>query len=162
MCGVGCGAGGHFVSRAYLRCEPDRVTGLRRERVIPRRCVEAHRRRERVTMTFIKNEDGSLSLKTPYGLYRGVILKARRYPNGNLAVEILSEEIGSVMTPTVNAGVRLDDSAICIKDWSENEGIAEAMKDAGFLGGLVGTIPCGYCSAKVFTVTDALRERIGL
>ena len=113
-------------------------------------------------MTFIKNEDGSLSLKTPYGLYRGVILKARRYPNGNLAIEMLSEEVGYVMTPTVNAGVRLDDSAVCIKDWSENEGIAEAMKDAGFLGDLVGTIPCGYCSAKVFAVTDALRKCLGL
>ena len=41
MCGVGWDAGGHFVSRAYLRCEPDRVTGLRRERVLLRARVEA-------------------------------------------------------------------------------------------------------------------------
>ena len=113
-------------------------------------------------MTFIENKDGSLSLNTRYGGYRNVILQARRYPNGNLAIEILSEGVGLVMVPTVNAGVRLGDSAVCIKDWSENEGIAKAMEDAGFLGGLVGTIPCGYCSAKVFEVTGALRERLGL
>ena len=50
MCGDGCGAGGHSVSRAYLRCEPDCVTGLRQERVIPRRRVESHKRRERIGM----------------------------------------------------------------------------------------------------------------
>jgi len=41
---------------------------------------------------------------------------------------------------------------IAIKDWSENEGIEQALLDNHVLEELVGTIPTGYVNGKLYKV----------
>ncbi|OJG93018.1 hypothetical protein RV15_GL002152 [Enterococcus silesiacus] len=56
---------------------------------------------------------------------------------------------------SVNTGDKLDSSEVAIKTWSENEGIAVALVNAGvILPELQYIIPTGYVAAEVYKLTD--------
>ncbi len=67
----------------------------------------------------------------------GVKVKAvfQQYMNGRTAIELIEIESGE---PYAMASVNLDDEElkedeICIKDYSENEGVLDLLVDAGYV-----------------------------
>lgn len=78
------------------------------------------------------------------------------YENGRTAIMLLDvEDNGPVAKATVNVPeVELKDDQIIIKDYSENEGMTEAL----IAGGIVqpeedDMVPVGYCVCPVHTLT---------
>lgn len=70
------------------------------------------------------------------------------YGNGRTAI-ILNDETGEefVIATTNMPEVFLQDGEILIKNWSENEGIYEALIEAGIIGEAVGSVPAGMTRA---------------
>lgn len=82
----------------------------------------------------MKTTKGAFTLKTKYAnnyCYLGI---ARYQQNNNLcliAYDDMTEE--EVMRLTVNPSVKLNDDCICIKTYSENEGLAECLIKQGLI-----------------------------
>jgi hypothetical protein len=53
--------------------------------------------------------------------------------NDNLAIHARNKQGEMVMTITVNLGHKMKDETIIIKDYSENEGVAQCFIDMGFI-----------------------------
>lgn len=78
------------------------------------------------------------------------------YANGRLAIRLTIEETGEPMaTATVNVpDCTLDEDEVLIKDWSENEGMVDALVKAGIVVDTGVTWPCGFTHANVCRVVD--------
>ena len=67
----------------------------------------------------------------------------------------MSEEEGPICVCTVNPGERVDDGRIAIKDYSENEGMADTLLEMGIIKGKpLYTIPSGWVQIPVYELTD--------
>ena len=67
-----------------------------------------------------------------------------KYSNGNTAIELADEE-GTVAIATVNlADGNLPEDQAYIKDYSENEGMLQALKDAGIVKRVIGNKASGF------------------
>lgn len=80
------------------------------------------------------------NIKTRYINNEDVIFYFGKYINGAPALRLVSEDGVPMMTASVNVwnvehpdGIIPDEDCIIIKDWSENEGIAEALMQIGFI-----------------------------
>ena len=70
------------------------------------------------------------------------------------ALELICENGEPWTTASVNMG-HCPDGCMFIKDWSENEGMVEALKEAGVItGDPVVTSPSGFVTAKAYRLTD--------
>lgn len=79
------------------------------------------------------------------------------YSNGNLGIILVDvEDGGTVAKATINTDVELPESQVAIKDYSENEGITEALLKAGVIKKFIKTIFTGYLAVPVFTVCKDL------
>lgn len=100
-----------------------------------------------------------------------VIFKAWRcatkwgqYGNGRLALSLVDEETGEpIAKASVNVGdeIPLGATQMDVKSWSENEGMVEALFEAGIGMPLEGDplIPCGYATAdRIELSAEALKE----
>lgn len=68
------------------------------------------------------------------------ITKIGWYGNGNLAIQLFDVEDGSpVAIATTNTGKVLPDNQVAIKDWTENQGMLEALEEAGVIDSCVDT-----------------------
>ena len=56
-----------------------------------------------------------------------------RYPNGNTEIQLWTDEEGPIATATVNLGEKLPRNQAYIKDYSENTGMLDALKEAGIV-----------------------------
>lgn len=81
-----------------------------------------------------------------------------RYRDGNLALQVFSEEEGPICTLSVNPGEKLDDDVLCVKDYSENQGAAAFLRSMGIIGECVKIIPSGWVDLKVFELTEPGKE----
>jgi hypothetical protein len=83
-----------------------------------------------------------------------VVVK-RSYPNGRLALQLIDEDDGSpVAVATVNIpDVPLGDNQVIIKDWSENEGIYDALYEAGIVSKVLDTAPTGFVYGLICNYT---------
>lgn len=94
--------------------------------------------------------------KSKYNSYQDCHFIVGRYPNGNLAVEIISDTEGPITKVTVNPNVKLEDDYIAIKDYSENEGMVEFLVSMGIIvENPVMTIPSGFVFIPVHRLTNA-------
>lgn len=95
--------------------------------------------------------------------YADCRFEVNRYrENNNLAVDIVDDN-GCVARVTVNMGVKLGDDLICVKTWSENEGMEAFLK----LKGLVereneSYASNGYVSAPIMRLTAKGKAYLGL
>jgi len=74
-----------------------------------------------------------------------------KYLNGNTALELWDEE-GPVATATVNMGDKLPKDQAYIKDYSENEGMLEALADAGIVKEVIGRKVSGFVIVPLCTL----------
>ncbi len=75
-------------------------------------------------------------------------LVPRKYPNGRLAIEFVDDDGGCITVCSINLpNEDLDEGQIFIKDWSENEGMLEALLEAGVVIFTGERVPSGYVQA---------------
>jgi hypothetical protein len=78
-------------------------------------------------------------------------LEFKQYSNQRIAIELI--EIGTnepIAIATVNMpNVPLEDNQVCIKDYSENEGILQVLIDAGIVSHPVGRVASGFVSIPI-------------
>lgn len=85
-------------------------------------------------------------------------IEKSRYDNGRLALSLVDEE-GPVATCTVNMpDVPLGRNEVCIKDWSENEGMALALEAAGVIKSTGKTVRSGFVEIPVCELQGPFRE----
>ena len=84
------------------------------------------------------------------------------YANGRKAIFLDDIEDGSpVAVATVNIPEKhLEDNQVCIKDYSNNIGMALALIQAGIIkDNILNMVPCGYVEVSVYELTEkALKE----
>jgi hypothetical protein len=85
-------------------------------------------------------------------------LQKSRYDNDRLALSLVDEE-GPVATCTVNMpDVPLGRNEVCIKDYSENEGMAAALEAAGVIKPTGRTVRFGFVEIPVCELQGPFRE----
>lgn len=89
--------------------------------------------------------------KTLYGKPRGMAyIVEKTYSNpSNLCLEVYDYKTGEpICIATTNiAGYHCDPGHVLIKNWSENEGVYEALLAAGVIGPVVRKVPTGFVTA---------------
>ena len=99
--------------------------------------------------------------RSPFGHTYDCRFKAMRYAsNGNLALIMEEAESGErILTATVNTTVKLPDDRIAVKDYSENVGVADFLKELGIIQPVeVASIPSGWVEIPVFELTESGKE----
>lgn len=89
------------------------------------------------------------------------VIQLARYPDTErLALILLDKETGEDMTvATVNMpGIFLRSEEVMIKDWSENEGVLEALQKAGVVEPTGLTYPSGFVEVPKCLVTVPIPE----
>ena len=81
---------------------------------------------------------------------RAVLYWHRYHQHGNPGLQLRSEDGEPLLTASVNPDHKLPDGCIAIKTWSENEGVAQDLRDAGIIGSLVDQLPSGYVVINVY------------
>ena len=83
-----------------------------------------------------------------------------RYHDNNLAISLVDIVDGCpVATATVNIeGVKLASNEVCIKDYSENAGMLEALERAGVVDHVVDVVQSDHVDVPVVQLTDNVME----
>lgn len=98
------------------------------------------------------------NLKLACGTFPNCYFVPSRYSsNNNLALKIESDD-GSICVCTVNPNKKLSDDVICIKDYSENEGMVDFLKNMGIISNKVESIPSGWVELYVYELTEYGKE----
>ena len=98
--------------------------------------------------------------KSKYGTYQNCVFVKGKYENGNLALQIISNEEGPITTVTINPGQKIPSSYIAIKNYSENEGMVEFLQSLGIIGtNIICIIPSGYVEIPVFEFNEIILEK---
>ena len=104
----------------------------------------------------------TFTCKTKYGDYNDCYFKAGHYTNGNVAILIESgEDEEPIMTATVNPWQEVTDDCVAIKNYSENEGIVDVLKEQGIITGKPEyEIPSGYVVIPVYKLAEGWKDKI--
>lgn len=79
-----------------------------------------------------------------------VVKQGKYIDNNNTALVLFEEITGEIIAKaTVNTGETLPEDFAFIKDYSENEGVLEALKNAGIIKEIVGKTQLGYVEAPL-------------
>lgn len=74
----------------------------------------------------------------------------RRYANGNVRIDLIDTEDGApIATATCNIETKLEPNEVLIKNYSENEGVLDALIEAGIVSTPIRKVPTGYVSAEL-------------
>ena len=87
---------------------------------------------------------------------RGGSIQFAYYGNGETAITIIRNgERESVATVNLeDYGVAAPEGHVWLKGWSENEGIPEALAEAGIVTLTGKTVPAGYATAELGKLTE--------
>jgi len=82
-------------------------------------------------------------------------VEKHKYSNGRLALRLTDIEDGSpIATATINIPeYPLGEGFVIVKDYSENEGMLDALTKAGIVQHTGGTITSGYITAPICIYT---------
>lgn len=82
------------------------------------------------------------------------------YDNNNIAIQLVDENTKElVAVATTNTGFKDDFPEVQIKDYSENEGMWQALVDAGVIKDkIVNTITTEYVEVKVAELMEAAKK----
>jgi hypothetical protein len=88
------------------------------------------------------------------------LVRKRQYDNGRLALQLIDAEDGSpIATATVNLpDVPLGKNQVLIKNWSENEGVLEALVAAGVVTPTGQTVRSGFVEVPVCELQPPFQE----
>lgn len=95
-----------------------------------------------------------MTFKTHYGEYPDCEFVTGYYPNGNLALQVVSENEGPIVTCTVNPGQVVTHDAVAIKNYSENEGMVDILTEMGIIGRELYRIQSEWVEIPVHELTD--------
>lgn len=76
-----------------------------------------------------------------------VLLSFANYGDGSVAIQAVSLGREPMFTATVCIDEPAKKGHVFLKDWSENEGIPDALVKAGIVELTGRTVPTGYCEA---------------
>lgn len=95
---------------------------------------------------------------------RDCIIRAWKYVNGNLAIELVEAETNEHLTTcTVNVGkIRDALKAVAVKDYAENEGMLDFLKRIGLVGKTLYTQQSGFVVVPVVELTKSGQELFGI
>lgn len=83
------------------------------------------------------------------------VVRFGEYAFGGTAMRVFSEGGEPLYTATVcMEGHELPDTEVWIKDWSENEGVAQAFVDAGIITLTGRRVPAGFVEALHARLTE--------
>lgn len=95
-----------------------------------------------------------MTFKTKYHEYPNCEFVAARYCNGNLALQVISSDEGPITTCTVNPGFAIEDNAIAIKNYSENDGMADTLNEMGIIGRELYRVQSGFVEIPIYELTE--------
>jgi hypothetical protein len=88
-------------------------------------------------------------------VYKGTLcnLRVGKYLNKNTAIELVSTETAEIKaTATSNLDEVLPEGQVYIKDYSENEGMLEALQQEGIIGDIISVRRSGFVQIPVCTL----------
>lgn len=94
-----------------------------------------------------------MTFKTKYGEYPNCEFVTAHYNNGNLALQVVSRDEGTIAVCTVNPGQTVTHDAIAVKNYSENEGMVKTLTDMGIIGKELYRIQSGWVEIPVHELT---------
>lgn len=86
-----------------------------------------------------------------------IVKKTKYMNNNNLALVLLDKEDEEIVAHvTVNTEQKFPNDVALVKDYSENEGMLEAITEAGLVEEVIGYAPLGFVIAPIvkFNLTD--------
>lgn len=105
----------------------------------------------------------NLAVKTKYADEHGCSVQAAEYVNGGLAIQLHTEDGERMLTASVFIEGRSDKLLpfqFYSKDWSENEGVVEWLKQSGIATGTGRYVQTGFCEAELLELTAKYRKII--
>jgi len=92
----------------------------------------------------------TFKIKTKYISEQDVVLEYGEYGNGRVAIQLASVDGEPLCVATVNLpNADVPDGHVLIKNYSENEGILDALVKAGVIGEPIAEIPTGFVMVQV-------------
>ena len=83
--------------------------------------------------------------------------------NGNTSIQLVDARDGlPVATATINPGFRLPQNAVAIKNYSENEGVLNALIDGGIVSAPFGCLQIGNVTVPVCQLLVSVFEEEGV
>lgn len=81
------------------------------------------------------------------------------YPTGNKRIDLINEIGFPIATASTDPWFDLNNEEVCIKNYSENEGIKEALLEAGILvGNPLDSIDNGYTVTEIYQLNPSIFE----
>jgi len=79
------------------------------------------------------------------------VVKFRKYPNKRIAIQLEDARTGEsiIMASTNIPEVSLEEGEVIIKDFSENEGVLQALLDAGVIERTGRRVEGGYITCEI-------------
>lgn len=98
-------------------------------------------------------------MENPKVQFRGWDCRIRvgRYPSTDqIYIQLVdADDGGPIATATIASNeISIDPDKVIIKDYFENEGMSEALIQAGVIGEAVTTVPVGYTTGTVHKLLD--------
>ena len=98
--------------------------------------------------------NSTFTFNTTYGTSFQVTLAKGKYGNGAKALQLIDAEDGMPYgVATVNTGKIYGDDLIAVKDWSENEGMVDFLKEIGFIDRVAAVDQSGYVTVPICHLT---------
>lgn len=99
----------------------------------------------------------------PFGYSKGGTIEFGRYGSGEIAMQVyrLGEAEATATVSLMPYGApHPGERGVYLKDWSENEGIVQALVDAGIVELTGEGVSTGYCVADHAILTDEAWEEL--
>lgn len=105
-------------------------------------------------------QKGETKMKVKYKKWNCIVQWSMYYENNNIAIQLVDEKTKELISvATTNTGRKNIESTVQIKDYSENEGMWQALVDAGVIvDEVIRTITSGYVEVKVAKLTEAAQK----
>lgn len=99
-------------------------------------------------------------MKVKYKKWNCIVQWSMYSENNNIAIYLVDEKTKeSISMATTNTGRKNIEYTVQIKDYTENQGMWEALVDADVIKDkIVNTIPTGYVKVKVAELTEAAKK----
>lgn len=102
----------------------------------------------------------NLNLKTVYADYPNCQVQATQYAAGGLVIQLFAEDGERILTASVfieNWSDKLQPYQFYSKDWSENEGVVEWLKEQEIVTGTGRYVRAGFCDSELLELTKNYR-----
>jgi hypothetical protein len=95
-------------------------------------------------------------IDTRYGLNETVVTRFAHYQNGQTAIQLATPDGEPWLTATSAVPVSVEPTCVVIKDYSENEGVAELLVQAGVIEAQpIRHVASGFVRMPVYRLTSA-------